>query len=90
MFDGFVDADQIDDWARDYVAFMIDNELMAGYEGYFLPKDYVSREEAALIAYRCYVKYGRDIDGQISTALKTTTDSAGQTDIYFGKDGNVV
>lgn len=78
VFDGFVDADQIDDWARDYVAFMIDNELMAGYEGYFLPKDYVSREEAALIAYRCYVKYGRDIDGQISTALKTTTDSAGR------------
>ncbi len=79
VFDGIYDADQIDSWAKDYVAFMLDNDLMAGYEGLFKPKEYVSREEAAIIAYRCFIKYGRDVDGQIQSALKTGADSNGRT-----------
>lgn len=79
VFDNIEDSWDIDDWAKDYVAFMIDNDLMAGYDGYFKPKDYVSREEAAIIAYRCYIKYGRDVDGTIQSALKTVSDSNGNT-----------
>ena len=79
VFDDIIDADQIDYWARDYVAFMLDNDLMAGYEGYFKPLEYVSREEAAIISYRCFVKYGRDVDGYIQSALKEGTDSNGRT-----------
>ena len=78
VFDDIQDAWQIDAWARDYVAFMLDNDLMAGYEGLFKPLDYVSREEAAIIAYRCFVKYGRDVDGLIQSALKEGTDSNGR------------
>lgn len=78
VFDGISDAWDIDDWAREYVAFMLDNDLMAGYEGKFKPKDYVSREEAAIIAYRCYIKYGRDVDGNIQSALKEGTDTNGR------------
>ncbi len=78
VFDDIQDAWQIDSWAKDYVAFMLDNDLMAGYEGLFKPLDYVSREEAAIIAYRCFVKYGRDVDGQIRSALKEGTDSNGR------------
>lgn len=78
VFDDIQDAWQIDTWARDYVAFMLDNDLMAGYEGLFKPLDYVSREEAAIIAYRCYVKYGREVDGYIQSALKEGTDSNGR------------
>ena len=79
VFDDIQDSWQISDWARDYVAFMLDNDLMAGYEGLFKPLDYVSREEAAIIAYRCFIKYGRDVDGTIQTALKSGTDSNGRT-----------
>ena len=78
VFDDIQDAWDIDDWAKDYVAFMLDNDLMAGYDGMFKPKDYVSREEAAIIAYRCFVKYGRDVDGRIQSALKSGTDSNGR------------
>ena len=79
VFDDIQDSWQISDWARDYVAFMLDNDLMAGYEGLFKPLDYVSREEAAIIAYRCFIKYGRDVDGTIQTALKSGTVSNGRT-----------
>ena len=79
VFDNIQDAWQIDTWAKDYVAFMLDNDLMAGYEGLFKPLDYVSREEAAIIAYRCFVKYGRDVDGYIQSALKEGYDSNGRT-----------
>ena len=78
VFDNIQDAWDIDDWAKDYVAFMLDNDLMAGYDGYFKPKEYVSREEAAIIAYRCYIKYGRDVEGTIQSALKSGTDSNGR------------
>ncbi len=78
VFDGIQDSWDIDSWARDYVAFMLDNDLMAGYDGYFKPKEYVSREEAAIIAYRCFIKYGRDVEGKIESALKEDTDSNGR------------
>lgn len=78
VFDDIQDAWDIDTWASDYVAFMLDNDLMAGYDGYFKPKEYVSREEAAIIAYRCYVKYGREVEGKIQSALKAVSDSNGR------------
>lgn len=77
VFDDIQDSWDIDSWARDYVAFMLDNDLMAGYDGYFKPKEYVSREEAAIIAYRCYIKYGREVEGTIQSALKSGSDSNG-------------
>lgn len=78
VFDNIQDSWDIDDWAKDYVAFMLDNDLMAGYDGYFKPKEYVSREEAAIIAYRCFIKYGRDVEGTIQSALKSGYDSNGR------------
>ena len=54
VFDEIVDADQIASWAQNHVAFMLDNHLMAGDDtGTFRPNDPVTRQEAAIIAYRC-------------------------------------
>ena len=81
VFEGMPDAGEIASWAQNHVAFMLDNNLMAGdYEtGAFRPNDNVTREEAAIIAYRCFIAYGRDFDGQIQTALRQTRDSKGNT-----------
>lgn len=83
VFDGVPDADQIAYWAENHVAFMLDNHLMAGDgdTGKFRPNDPVTREEAAIIAYRCYVLYGRNYEGQIKTTLRKTKDANGK-DIY--------
>ncbi len=79
VFDGIVDADQIAYWAKNHVAFMIDNNIMAGHEdGTFRPTDPVTRQEAAVIAYRCYVSYGKNLDGQIKTTLRETKDAKGK------------
>ncbi|MEE1013477.1 MAG: S-layer homology domain-containing protein [Clostridia bacterium] len=80
VFENVTDADQIASWAKNHVAFMMDNNLMAGDdEGTFRPNDPVTREEAAIIAYRCFVRYGKDFDGQIKTALRQTRDAKGNT-----------
>lgn len=80
VFSEVVDADQIAYWAKNHVAFMLDNQLMAGDEtGTFRPNDPVTREEAAIIAYRCFISYGPDLQGQIKTALRQTKDSRGNT-----------
>lgn len=76
VFADITDEDEIAYWAKNYVAFMIDNYLMAGDDtGTFRPNDNVTREEAAIIAYRCYVSYGKDLQGQIKTTLRETKDS---------------
>lgn len=78
VFADIHDADAIADWAKNHVAFMIDNNLMAGDDkGNFRLNDKVTREEAAIIAYRCFVRYGKDLDGQIKTALRQTRDAKG-------------
>ncbi len=79
VFSDVADADDIAYWAKNYVAFMLDNHLMAGDgdTGNFRPNDPVTREEAAIIAYRCYVLYGKNLDGQIKTTLRSTKDSRG-------------
>ncbi|MEG1442028.1 MAG: S-layer homology domain-containing protein, partial [Oscillospiraceae bacterium] len=77
VFKNTTDADQIAPWAKDYVAFMLDNDLMAGYDGAFRPLDKVSREEAAIIAYRCFVKYAKEINGTLSSAIVPWNDAAG-------------
>lgn len=81
VFDGMPDAGEIAPWAQNHVAFMLDNNLMAGdYEtGAFRPNDNVTREEAAIIAYRCFIAFGRDFDGHIKTSLRQTRDSKGNT-----------
>ncbi len=81
VFSDIKDADQIDYWAKNHVAFMLDNHLMAGDgdTGMFRPKDPVTREEAAIIAYRCYILYGKNYNGQIKTTLRSTTDANGNT-----------
>ncbi len=81
VFEGVADADDIAYWAKNHVAFMLDNHLMAGDggTGLFRPKDAVTREEAAIIAYRCYVLYGKNLDGQINTKLTETKDANGTT-----------
>ncbi len=80
VFENVGDAFEISDWAKNHVAFMLDNNLMAGDEtGLFRPHDPVTREEAAIIAYRCFIRYGRDFDGQIKTALRQTKDAKGNT-----------
>lgn len=80
VFSTISDEADIAYWARDHVAFMLDNDLMAGYEdGAFHPTDNVTREQAAILAYRCFVKYGRDIDGTINTALVPWQDTNGNT-----------
>ena len=81
VFDDIQDAWDIDDWAKDYVAFMLDNDLMAGYDGMFKPKDYVSREEAAIIAYRCFVKYGRGMLTAVFSLL--LNQELTQTDVWY-------
>lgn len=82
VFDGITDTDDIAFWAKNHVAFMIDNNLMAGDAiGTFRPNDPVTREEAAIIAYRCYVLYGKNYEGQIKTALRETKD-ANNNSIY--------
>lgn len=79
VFDGVADADEIAYWAKNHVAFMLDNHLMAGDgdTGKFRPNDAVTREEAAIIAYRCYVLYGKNLEGQIKTKLTETKDAGG-------------
>lgn len=78
VFSETTDAEDIASWAINHVAFMMDNNLMAGDEdGSFRPNDPVTREEAAIIAYRCYIRYGTDYDGQIRTALRKTRDANG-------------
>lgn len=78
VFDEVADAREIADWSKNHVAFMLDNNLMAGDEnGMFRPTDPVTREEAAIIAYRCFIRYGRDYDGQIKTSLRQTRDAKG-------------
>ena len=82
VFSGITDAGDIAYWAQNHVAFMIDNHLMAGDEsGTFRPNDPVTREEAVMVAYRCYVLYGLNYDGQIKTTLRRTKDANGK-DIY--------
>ncbi|MBQ3573807.1 MAG: S-layer homology domain-containing protein [Clostridia bacterium] len=78
VFDEIVDADEIAPWAENHVAFMLDNHLMAGDDtGTFRPTDPVTRQEAAIIAYRCYVLYGKNLEGQIKTTLRETKDANG-------------
>lgn len=78
VFANIHDADKIAAWAKNHVAFMIDNNLMAGDDaGNFRPTDQVTREEAAIIAYRCFVRYAKDFDGKIKTALRQTRDAKG-------------
>ncbi len=78
VFDGVVDQNQIADWARNHVAFMLDNTLMTGDEdGEFRPLDPVTREEAAIIIHRCFQKFGPQINGQITTYQRTTKDANG-------------
>lgn len=81
VFSDVTDADDIDYWAKNHVAFMLDNHLMAGDgdTGMFRPKDPVTREEAAIIAYRCYILYGKNYEGQIKTTMRDNKDSSGKT-----------
>ena len=79
-FNDINDEETIAWWARDYVAFMLDNEIMGGDEtGSFKPNDVVTREDAAIVAYRCYIKYAKDVDGTVSTALVPWQDANGNT-----------
>ena len=80
VFDNTIDADQVADWAYNHVAFMLDNNLMAGDEdGAFRPTDPITREEVAIIAYRCFVRYGPEVNGQIKTALRLGKDTNNNT-----------
>lgn len=81
VFAEVADADEIAYWASNHVAFMLDNHLMAGDgdTSKFRPNDPVTREEAAIIAYRCYVLYGKNLDGQIKTTLRSTRDAKGNS-----------
>lgn len=80
VFEDIVDSGDVASWAQNHVAFMLDNNLMAGDEdGKFRPNDPVTREEAAIIAYRCFIRYGRDWSGKIITALRQTKDASGRT-----------
>ncbi len=80
VFAEVTDAEDIAYWAKNHVAFMLDNHLMAGDgdTGKFRPNDPVTREEAAIIAYRCYVLYGKNLEGQIKTTLRNRRDANGQ------------
>ena len=87
VFAEVTDARDIADWARNHVAFMLDNNLMAGDEdGSFRPNDQVTREEAAIIAYRCFIRYGRDLNGNIKTTLRQTRDAKGNSIFNFVPD----
>ncbi len=80
VFETIVDGDQIAPWAKNHVAFMIDNALMSGDDkGAFRPLDPVTREEAAIIAYRCFVRYGKELEGTVKTQLRPTKDAKGNT-----------
>ncbi len=80
VFGSISDEDKIADWAKDHVAFMMDNNLMAGDDqGRFRPMDSVTRQEAAIVAYRCFVRYGKELDGKIKTVLRSTKDANGKT-----------
>ena len=80
VFDGVPDRHLIAAWATNHVAFMLDNNLMSGDEdGSFRPTDPVTREEAAIIAYRCFVRFGPELNGQVKTALRQTKDARGNT-----------
>lgn len=80
IFDEVVDAEDIAQWAMPNVAFMIENNLMAGDEdGRFRPNDPVTREEAAVVIYRCYLRYCPEREGQIKTVLRQSKDAEGNT-----------
>lgn len=80
VFTTIIDGDQIAAWATNHVAFMIDNALMSGDDkGAFRPLDPVTREEAAIIAYRCFVRYGKELEGTVKTQLRPTKDAKGNT-----------
>lgn len=80
VFETITDGDKIAPWAKNHVAFMIDNALMSGDDkGAFRPLDPVTREEAAIIAYRCFVRYGKELEGMVKTQLRPTKDAKGNT-----------
>ncbi|MBR5152641.1 MAG: S-layer homology domain-containing protein [Clostridia bacterium] len=80
VFGSISDEHKIAEWAKDHVAFMLDNNLMAGDDqGRFRPTDPVTRQEAAIVAYRCFVRYGKELDGKVKTVLRSTKDSKGRT-----------
>lgn len=80
VFDTIYDSEDIAPWATNHVAFMLDNNIMAGHEdGSFRPLGKVTREEAAIIAYRCLIAFGPERSGEIKTALRQTKDAKGNT-----------
>ena len=80
IFDDVIDVDKIASWAKTNVAFMLENNLMAGDEdGRFRPTDPITREEAAVVVYRCYLRYSPEREGKIKTVLRQTKDSSGNT-----------
>ncbi len=77
-FRSISDEESIAAWAKNHVAFMLDNNLMAGDDqGRFRPADSVTRQEAAIVAYRCYNRYGSALSGEVKTVLYPTADKNG-------------
>lgn len=53
----FSDDDQISPWAKEAAAKISASEVMVGSDGYFSPKDNVTREMAAVVSIRLYQRF---------------------------------
>lgn len=52
--DKFLDKDQIASWAQDGATMAVENEIIVGDNGKFMPKEKATRAEAAVMLYRLY------------------------------------
>ncbi len=60
----FDDSDEISDWAKDSINFLISKEVVAGVgDNMFAPADSITREQAIIIADRLYNKINEETPG---------------------------
>lgn len=63
VLSNYDDADQISDYAKNAVAKLISNNIIAGTNGNILPKANTTRAESAVMIYRMVLKYGTRLIG---------------------------
>jgi uncharacterized protein YkwD len=77
---GFADAQVVDDWARQAVIYMYNQEIMGGIGNNRLdPLGYTTKEQAIALVYRTYLRFSNEITlgislEQLETILGEATD----------------
>ncbi|NPV92540.1 MAG: hypothetical protein HPY50_17380 [Firmicutes bacterium] len=67
----FSDRDKISDWAKDSAAYMVQNGIIMGSDGKFLPKDQCTYEQGVILAKRVYENFGAKRDLKTAPVLQS-------------------